>query len=181
VQPFFILYQLLRILIFVSTGHKSKILTDMSLYQTILDDLKSAMKNKDKERLDVLRSLKSAIFEKEVSKRKDGKATISEEEVIEVLMKSAKQRKESAEQYENAGRNDLAEQEKAELEIIESYLPQMLEEEEIEQLVKETIDETGAGGMQDMGAVMGKIMPKVKGKADGSVVNRIVKEQLSKK
>lgn len=152
----------------------------MSLYQTILDDLKTAMKNKDQERLNVLRSLKSAIFEKEVSKRKEGKATLTDEEVTEVLMKSAKQRKDSIEQYNEAGRSELAEQEKRELEIIESYLPKMLDEEEIEQLVKETLAETGATGMQDMGAVMGKIMPKVKGKADGSVVNRIVKEQLSK-
>ncbi len=151
----------------------------MSTYQTILDDLKKAMKEKDQQRLSVLRSLKSAIFEKEVSERKGGKAELSEEDVINVIMKAAKQRKDSIEQYEEAGRKDLADVEQQELEIIESYMPEMLSEDEIARLVNEVIEETGAAGPQDMGKVMGKLMPKVKGKADGSVVNSIVKQKLS--
>lgn len=155
------------------------ILSAMSTYQKILDDLKAAMKQKDQHRLDVLRSLKSAIFEKEVSERKDGKAELSEDDVVNVIMKAAKQRKDSIEQYNEAGRTDLADNEEKELQIIESYLPEMMSEDEITSIVEEAINNTGASGPQDMGKVMGQVMPKVKGKADGSVVNRIVKEKLT--
>lgn len=138
------------------------------------------MKAKDQPRLDVLRSLKSAIFQKEVSKRKEGKAELSEEEVIDVIMKSAKQRKDSIQQYKDAGREELASKEEEELIIIESYLPEMLDEQQIEELVRKVIQQTGAEGMKDMGTVMGKVMPEVKGKADGNAVNRIVKSELSR-
>ncbi len=151
----------------------------MATYQKILDDIKTAMKQKEQHRLDVLRSLKSAIFEKEVSERKDGKAELSDEDVVNVIMKAAKQRKDSIQQYREAGRDDLADNEEKELKIIESYLPEMMSEDDIKQIVQEAIDSTGASGPQDMGKVMGQVMPKVKGKADGAQVNRIVKELLN--
>ena len=136
------------------------------------------MRNKETQRLQVLRSLKSKILEKEISERKGGDVSLSDEQIQEVLIKAAKQRKDSISQYEEAGRNDLAETEKNELVIIESYLPEMLSEDEIRELVKDAIEKTGAETQSDMGKVMGTIMPQVKGKADGSLVNRIVRDLL---
>jgi len=117
-------------------------------------------------------------LEKEISLRSGGKAEISEEQVVEVLVKAAKQRRESIDQFEKGGREDLAQAERAELEIIESYLPAQMGEEEIRAAVRQGIEETGAAGMQDMGRLMGLMMGRLKGKADGSAVNRIVKEEL---
>lgn len=151
----------------------------MSLYDKILSDLKNAMLAKDKDLTQVLRSLKAALLEKEISERKGGEAKLSEEQVTQVLMKAAKQRKDSIEQYSNAGRDDLVAVEQKELEIIDSYLPKMMSEKEISSIVDEVMAETGASSPQDMGKVMGAIMPKVKGKADGSLVNKIVREKLS--
>jgi len=93
-------------------------------------------------------------------------------------MKAAKQRKESIEQFEDGGRDDLVENEKNELKIIEAYLPEMMSEDEIREVVKEKIDQLGASGMQDMGKVMGSLMGQLKGKADGSIVSKVVKEEL---
>lgn len=149
-----------------------------AIYEKILADLKDAMRNKDTQRLQVLRSLKSKILEREISERKGGDVSLSDEQVQEVLMKSAKQRKESISQYKEAGRADLAQTEEYELGIIEDYLPEMLSEDEIRDIVKNVIDKTGASSKSDMGKVMGTLMPRVKGKADGSVVNRIVRELL---
>lgn len=149
-----------------------------AIYERILVDLKEAMRNKETQRLQVLRSLKSKILEKEISERKGGDVSLSDEQIQEVLIKAAKQRKDSISQYEEAGRNDLAETEKNELVIIESYLPEMLSEDEIRELVKDAIEKTGAETQSDMGKVMGTIMPQVKGKADGSLVNRIVRDLL---
>ncbi|MEX2639400.1 MAG: GatB/YqeY domain-containing protein [Balneolales bacterium] len=151
----------------------------MSIYQTILADLKTAMKNKDAARLNVLRSLKASIQQKEISERKGGQGELSDEQVTSVLMKSAKQRRESIDQYEKYDRMDLAEPEKIELAIIESYLPKMLSEDEIRPVIKKIIDETGSTSPQDMGRVMGRVMPELKGKADGAIINKIVKEQLN--
>lgn len=153
----------------------------MSIKDTILNDLKEAMKSKDKDRLQVLRSLKSKILEKEIAERKEGKSELTDEQVADVLMKAAKQRKDSIEQYESGNRGDLAESEKKELEIIESFLPDQMSDDEIRELVQETIESVGASGPSDMGKVMGAIMPKVKGKADGNAVNRIVSEELKGK
>ena len=116
----------------------------MALKEQILEDLKTAMKAKDKDRLQVLRSLKAKLQEKEIAERKD-----------------------------------LAEKEKAELEIIEEYLPKMLTEDEVRELVSKKITELGAEGPQDMGKVMGPIMGMLKGKADGGLVSKVVKEELS--
>jgi len=151
----------------------------MSLYDTILSDLKNAMKAKEKDRLRVLRSLKAALLEKEISERKGGQAKLTDEQIVQVLTKAAKQRKESIEQFERAGRDDLVENEKVELAIIEEYLPEMMSEDKVAELIDEVIAQVGASSPQDMGKVMGAIMPKVKGKADGSMVNKIVRQKLS--
>lgn len=150
----------------------------MTIQEQIVNDIKEAMKARSQDKLRVLRSLKAKIMEKEISERKDGEASLSDEQAVEVLMKAAKQRKESIEQFEEGGRDDLAENEKAELLIIEQYLPEMMDEEEVRAVVKEKIAATGASGMQDMGKVMGPLMGQLKGKADGSMVSRIVKEEL---
>ncbi len=151
----------------------------MALKEQILEDLKTAMKAKEKDRLQVLRSLKAKLQEKEIAERKDGEATLTEEQAIAVLMKAAKQRKESITQFEEGGREDLAEKEKVELEIIEEYLPKMLTEDEVREVVSKKIRDLGAEGPQDMGKVMGPIMGMLKGKADGGLVSKVVKEELS--
>ncbi|MDZ7691882.1 MAG: GatB/YqeY domain-containing protein [Balneolaceae bacterium] len=151
----------------------------MTIQEQILADLKSAMKNKEQNRLNVLRSLKSKLLEREISERKGGEATLSDEQVIEVLMKAAKQRKESIEQFREGDREDLVKKEEAELEIIQSYLPEMLSEEEVRDVARQKIEELGAENMADMGKVMGVMMSELKGKAEGSLVSKVVKEELS--
>ncbi len=151
----------------------------MGLKETILEELKSAMKNKDALRLQVLRSLKAKILEKEISERKGGESDISDDQILEVLMKAAKQRKESIDSFEKGGREDLVEKEKAELEIIDEFLPKMMSEDEVRAAVKGQIEQMGASDMSEMGKVMGVMMGKLKGKAEGSVVSRVVKEELS--
>lgn len=151
----------------------------MAIKDQIMADLKQAMKDKDQDRLRVLRSLKSKLLEREIDERKEGEASLSDEQTIEVLMKAAKQRKESIEQFEKGDRNDLADAEKEELEIIESYLPEMLSEEEIRDIARDKIEELGAEDMSDMGQVMGAMMQELKGKAEGSLVSKVVKEELS--
>jgi len=151
----------------------------MSIKEQIMADLKQAMKNKEKDKLRVLRSLKSKLLEREISERKEGKASLSDDQTIEVLMKAAKQRKESIEQFEKGDRNDLADAEKTELDIIESYLPEMLSEDEVRDIARDKIDELGAEDMSDMGQVMGVLMQELKGKVEGSVVSKVVKDELS--
>jgi len=151
----------------------------MTIKEIILDELKSAMKQKNADRLRVLRSLKAKILEKEISERKGGESELSDEQIVEVLMKAAKQRKESIDQFEEGGRDDLVEKEKKELEIIEEFLPDMMNEDEVRAEVQTQIETLGATGMQDMGKVMGVMMGQLKGKAEGSLVSRIVKEELS--
>lgn len=151
----------------------------MPIKAIILDELKSAMKQKNADRLRVLRSLKAKILEKEISERKGGESELSDEQIVEVLMKAAKQRKESIDQFEEGGRDDLVEKEKKELEIIEEFLPDMMNEDEVRAEVQTQIETLGATGMQDMGKVMGVMMGQLKGKAEGSLVSRIVKEELS--
>lgn len=151
----------------------------MSIKERILTDMKTAMKAKDPLRLQVLRSLKAKLMEKEISERKGGEAEISDEQAIEVLMKAAKQRKESIDQYESGGREDLAGAEKKELSIIEEYLPEMMSEDEVRDIVKQKIAQLGASGPADMGKVMGALMGQLKGKADGGMISAIVKEELN--
>ncbi|MGF1669380.1 MAG: GatB/YqeY domain-containing protein [Balneolaceae bacterium] len=151
----------------------------MSLKKRIIEDLTTAMKEKDSLKVQVLRSIKSKLMEKEISERKGGEATLSDEQCIEVLMKAAKQRKESIEQFESGSRKDLAENEKKELKIIESYLPQMMADDEIRKVVKQKKNELGLSGLQDMGKLMGVLMAELKGKAEGERVSKIVKDELS--
>lgn len=151
----------------------------MALKEQIMADLKEAMKNKEQDKLRVLRSLKAKLLEKEISERKGGEAELSDEQAIEVLMKAAKQRKESIDQFESGGRDDLVENEKRELELIESYLPKMLTEDEVRDIARKKIDDLGAETMADMGKVMGVLMQELKGKAEGATVSKVVKEELS--
>jgi len=150
----------------------------MNVKETILADLITAMKAKDTKRLQVLRSLKAKLLEKEIEQRSGGKAELSDEDALAVLTKAAKQRKESIDQYTAGNRLDLVDVEKIELEIIESYLPAPMSEDEIIELIDNQINKVGATGMQDIGKVMGPIMGQLKGKADGSLVNKLVKQRL---
>ncbi|MGA8943116.1 MAG: GatB/YqeY domain-containing protein [Thermoactinomyces sp.] len=146
----------------------------MGLIKRLDQDMKLALKNKDKIRLSTIRMLKSAIKKEEIDK----KHSLNDDEVIAVIMREVKQRKDSIAQYEKAGRDDLADKEKAEVEVLSAYLPEPLSDEELKDLVKQVIQEVGATSKADMGKVMGAVIPRVKGRADGRKVNRIVQEML---
>ena len=149
----------------------------MSLKSTIDQDIKKAMLEKRKEDLIALRAIKSAILLAETEKGAgDG---ISEEQELKLLTKMAKQRKESAEIYQKENREDLANKELQELEIINNYLPKQLSREEIEGEVAKIIEQTGASSMKDMGKVMGMASKSLAGKADGKLISEIVKEKLA--
>jgi len=147
----------------------------MALMDQLNEDMKAAMKNKDKFKLSVIRMIRSAIKYAEI----ESKTALSDEQVLEVLTREAKQRRESLQEYEKAGRDDLVEKVKTELEIIQSYLPEQLSEEELRKVIQDVIREVGAAGKKDMGKVMGTVMPKVKGRADGKIINQIVQEYLA--
>lgn len=146
----------------------------MTLKDQLLADLQQSMRQGDERKRSVLRLARGAIQNAEIAKGK----SLDDEEVLGVLMKEAKQRRESIEEFRKAGRNDLADAEEAELGILLSYLPQQLSVEEIRDLVRQTIDEVGAAGPKDLGKVMPVIMSRVRGRADGRVVNPIVREEL---
>jgi uncharacterized protein len=150
----------------------------MSTYETLIADLKKAMLARDEKTTRVLRSLKAALLEKEVSIRTGGQATLTEEQVMDVFIKATKQRKDSLDQFENAGREDLASIEREELTIIEAYLPKKLTPEELESEITSAIATLGAAAPSDMGKVMGYLTPRLKGRADGSEISRIVKSKL---
>jgi len=152
----------------------------MSLRQRIEDDLRTALKAGDKLRLSCLRMVKAKVQEKQIELRgKQGpKAKLSDEDVMNVVSAYAKQRRDSIESYERGGREDLAAKERAELGILAAYLPQPMSEDEVTAIVDEAARESGASGPRDMGAVMKLVMPKVKGRADGKLVNRIVQSRL---
>ena len=150
----------------------------MSLKDTITEEIKTAMKAQDKLRLETLRSIKKAVLEKEVSVRPSGQDSLTPEQETEVLVQLAKQRRDSIEQYQKAGREDLANQEAQELTILEEYLPKQLSDEEVSQLIDEIIAKVGASTAKDMGKVMGPAMQQLKGKADGKKVQEMVKAKL---
>ncbi|MGC8964703.1 MAG: GatB/YqeY domain-containing protein, partial [Brevinematia bacterium] len=131
----------------------------------------------DENKKQTLNLLKSAIKYKEIELKGSGKE-LTEEEIISVIQKEIKKRKEAMELYEKGGRKDLYEKEKAELEILESYLPKQLTEEEIKSIIAEAINSLGAKSPSDVGKVMKEVMPKVKGRADGNFVKRLVEESL---
>ncbi|ADU96496.1 GatB/YqeY domain-containing protein [Thermovibrio ammonificans] len=147
----------------------------MGLKERLKADMKEALKAKDKVKLSTIRMINSLIKNAEIEKRGE----LTDDEIVQLLMRYAKQRREAIEMYEKGGRPDLVEKEKAELAVVESYLPKQLSEEELVELVKQVIAEVGASSPKDMGKVMKAVMPKVKGRADGSLVNRIVKELLA--
>lgn len=153
----------------------------MSLRQRIEDDLKTALKSGDKQRLGCLRMVKSKLQEKQVDLRgrKGPDAQLSEDDMTDVVSAYAKQRRDSIESYEQGGREDLAAKERAELEIVSGYLPQQLSEAEVAAIVDAAVAKVGATQPQDMGAVMKLVMPQVKGRADGKIVNRIVHDRLA--
>ena len=146
----------------------------MTLKAQILEDVKSAMRARDQKRLTALRLITTAIKQIEVDQRIE----MDDQAVLAVLDKMVKQRRESLEQYESAGRDDLAAQEKFELELISVYLPEALSDEEVAALIKQAIAETGASSIRDMGAVMNKLRGEVQGRADMKAVSNSVKAQL---
>ena len=151
----------------------------MSLKERIGEDIKTAMKAKDKIRLETVRGIKKAILEKEVALRPQGQDSLTEEQEIEILAQLAKQRRDSIEQFSNAGRDDLADKEQQELAILETYLPEQVDDAELESIIDEIITSTGASTPKDLGKVMGVAMKQLKGKADGKKIQAIVKNKLS--
>jgi uncharacterized protein YqeY len=147
----------------------------MNLEQIINDELKKSMKSGDKLRTSVIRSLRSLILE--FNKSGNGKE-LNEEEGIKMLNSAAKKRRDSIEMYKDAGRTDLMEKEQSELEIILEFLPKQLNDDEIIEVLKDIINDTGATEMKDMGKVMGLAMKELKGKADGNKVKNLVKSLL---
>lgn len=146
----------------------------MSLLNTLNEDIKVAMKARDRETLTTLRMIKSSLQNEGI---KVGRELTSEEELT-VLSREAKQRRDSIDEFSKAGRDDLVTKVKTELSVVEKYLPTQLTETEIRELVSKVIAESGATSMKEFGKVMGVVMPQVKGKADGNMVNSIVKELL---
>ena len=149
------------------------------LKQQLKNQLKESMLAKDELRTQVLRFILSGITYYEINKGGAGYEA-TDEDVMAVIEKEVKQRNDSIESYGKANRTDLVDKEKAELAILQTYLPKQMSEEEVKKLVAEAISATGAFTPQDMGKVMGALMPKVKGKADGSLVSSLVKEALGK-
>lgn len=149
----------------------------MSLANQINDDIKKAMLAKDKQRLDALRAIKSAILL--IASEKAG-SEVDDEMAIQAMQKLVKQRKDSAAIYKEQGRPEMAEEEEFQANVIEEYLPEMMGEDEVRSAVQAQINAVGASGPQDMGKVMGPLMGKLKGKADGKLISQLVKEELGK-
>ncbi|REJ77725.1 MAG: GatB/YqeY domain-containing protein [Acidobacteria bacterium] len=148
----------------------------MSLQEKIVEDMKSAMKAKDANRLSTLRMVKATLMNKQIETGKE----LSDEDTIRVLNTLLKQRRDSAEQYANAGRDELAEKENAEISVIEEYLPAAASDEEIDRAVSKAVEKTGASSMRDMGAVMKAALAELSGKTvDGKAVSEAVKNKLS--
>ncbi|WP_410514461.1 GatB/YqeY domain-containing protein [Paenibacillus sp. BR2-3] len=146
----------------------------MNLSERLNEDMKQAMRDKDKFTLSTIRMIRSTIKYLEI----DVKRTLDDNEVLDILSREIKQRKDALQEFEKAGRDELAATTKAEIEIIHKYLPEQLTEEEIKVIVQQTIQETGASSKSEMGKVMSALMPKVKGRADGKLVNQAVQQFL---
>lgn len=142
--------------------------------ERLLEDLKLAMKSQDKVKLSVIRMVKAAIQMEEIAKKRE----LTEEEIISILAKQIKTRKESIQEFAKANRNDLVEQNEAEVAILNTYMPKMMEESEIEALIEEVFTKVNPTGVNDIGRVMKEIAPLVKGKADMSLVNSLIKKHL---
>ena len=141
----------------------------------ILEDLKTAMKNQDKETLAVIRMVKGAIQMEELNKKKE----LNDDEVIGIIAKQIKTRKESIAEFEKGGREDLIEKTESEIKILEKYLPEQLTLEEVTKIIDDVFEEVKPESMKDMGKLMGKITPKVKGKFDMGEISKIIKDKLN--
>lgn len=146
----------------------------MSLKEKLQEDLKSSMKNKDTIRKSVVTLIRAAIKQYEV----DNRVELADDAIIDIISKQLKQRKDSLAEFEKANRDDLVEETKSEIQVLEGYLPQQLSEEELEKIVIETIAEVGATSMKDMGKIMATIKPRTAGRADGRKINELVKKNL---
>lgn len=146
----------------------------MSLKDKLALDLKQAMKDKDTIRKNVVQLIRSGVLQIE----KDKQITLDDEGVLDVIAKQLKQRRDSMSDYEKSGREDLITQLKTEMDLLMEYLPRQLTENELEIIVKEAIEQTGASGIKDMGKIMAAVMPKTKGRADGKVINEIARRLL---
>ncbi|MGZ0052881.1 GatB/YqeY domain-containing protein [Brevibacillus gelatini] len=146
----------------------------MSVMERLDQDMKQAMKDKAALKLSVIRMVKAALKNEEINKGR----TLSEDEVLTILTRELKQRRESLHEFEKAGREELALKSREEIDVLSAYLPAQLSEDEIRQIVREAIAATNASSKKEMGKVMGAIMPKVKGRADGTLVQKIVSEEL---
>ena len=146
----------------------------MTIIEGLNDDLRDAIRSKDSLRRTVLRTLLSEIANAKIAKRSD----LTEEEILVVITKQSQQRKDSIEAFADAGRKDLEDKERLELELISIYLPEQLSAEEVQEIIDGVFLEVGATGPSDMGKVMGIVMPKIRGRADGKIVNSIVVSKL---
>lgn len=146
----------------------------MSLNETLMADLKESMKNKDALKKSVVTMIRAAVKQKEVDER----ITLTDDDILDIISKQQKQRKDALAEFEKAGREDLVEQTKQEIEILASYLPQQLTDEELETIVADAIKQTNAQSMKDMGKIMGKVNEVAKGRADGKRINEMVKKLL---
>lgn len=147
----------------------------MSLKEKLLEDLKDAMREKDTVRKDTVQMARSAVLQIE----KDRKVTLDDDGIIEVIAKQIKQRKSVLPEYEKSGRQDLLDRQLREIEILSQYMPRQLTEDELETIIKETIQETGVNSVKDLGKVMQAVMPKVRGRTEGRLINQIAKKLLS--
>ena len=147
----------------------------MSLKEKLSEDLKLSMKEKDTVKKNTVQSMRAAILQVE----KDKLVTLDEEGIIEVIAKELKKRNDVLPDYEKSGRDDLIADLKKEIEIIKGYLPSQLSHDELDEIVKEAVASTGASSMKDMGKIMQAVMPKIKGRADGKMVNELAKKYLS--
>ena len=146
----------------------------MSLKQKLQEDLKSSMKNKDNTRKSVVTLIRASIKQYEV----DNRVELGDAEITDLIAKLLKQTRDSREEFAKAGRDDLVSKAEAEIEVLKEYLPQQLSEEELNEIVISTISEVGATSMKDMKKIMSSIMPKVKGRADGKLINELVRKNL---
>lgn len=150
--------------------------TIMSLLERLNQDMKAAMKSKDKEKLSVIRMVKASLQNEAI---KLGNGELNEEQEVTVLSREVKQRKDSLHEFQEAGRVDLVEKLEVELNVLQAYMPEQLSDEALEKIVLQTIEEVNATSKKEMGKVMGALMPKVKGKADGTQVKQLVQKHLS--
>ncbi|MEY8304120.1 GatB/YqeY domain-containing protein [Anaerosalibacter bizertensis] len=146
----------------------------MSLKNSLMEDLKTSMKNKDTLRKNTITMVRAGIKQKEVDERRE----LDDEDIMDIIAKQLKEKRNAIKEFDRGGRQDLVEQTEKEMEILLKYLPEQLTEEEVEEIVKAVIEEVDAKFMKDMGIIMKNVMPKIKGRADGSVVNKVAKKYL---